>query len=53
MTLELKKIWNSVNKVLTIINTFLLALILSGGSVAVKDKPKKIPVVFNIILLIV
>jgi hypothetical protein len=56
MTLDLRNIWTSANKVLTTINLFLLALIQSGlsGPVKVKDSSDtKIPLVYNILLLIV
>jgi hypothetical protein len=55
MTLGIKKIWGSTNKVLTTINMMLLALILMGvGPTNVKEGSKiKIPLVYNILLLIV
>lgn len=55
MTLELRNIWSSTNKMLTTINLYLYALILGAmsGPVKVKDpSTTKIPFVFNIILLL-
>jgi hypothetical protein len=51
-----KKIWGSTNKVLTTINLMLFALFASGGTTPTKVKDAdetKIPLVYNIILLIV
>lgn len=51
MTLDIRNIWNSVNKVLTVINVLLLGLILMSPFDFKKAKETKIPVVFNILLL--
>lgn len=56
MTLDLRNIWTSTNKVLTTINLFLLAFIKSGMATPVKVKASsdtKIPLGYNILLLIV
>ena len=56
MTLDLRNIWTSTNKVLTMINLFLLAFIQSGMSrtVKVKDASEtKIPLAYNIFLLVI
>jgi hypothetical protein len=50
---EIKKIWNFINKGLTLINLFLLGILMSGLPLGEHPKAKKIPLVANIILLIV
>lgn len=56
MTLDLRNIWTSTNKVLTTINLFLFAFLKSGMSTPVKvtnPSETKIPIGYNIVLLIV
>lgn len=56
MTLDLRNIWTSTNKVLTIFNLFLIAFIKSGMSTPVKVKDSsdiKILFGYNILLLFV
>ena len=56
MTLDLRTIWTSTNKVLTTINLYILAFIMGSmsGPVKVKDPDEtKIPFLYNILLLAV
>jgi len=55
MTKAIRNIWGVINKVLTIINSFLLAVIFSSTmpEQTRKGKEIKIPLAANIILLIV
>jgi phosphatidylserine synthase len=52
MTIELRNIWNTFNKALTIINLVLVG-ILTFNTVSYKEiRDKKIPVFVNVLLLI-
>ncbi|HEY3402294.1 MAG TPA: hypothetical protein VGK59_02840 [Ohtaekwangia sp.] len=55
MTKAILNIWSVINKILTIINSFLLAVLFSSGIPEKNRKGKeiRIPLVANIILLIV
>jgi len=57
MTSEIKNIWVSTNKMLTTINSYLLAFVQSGMTRPVKVRDTReinnIPLVCNILLLIV
>lgn len=53
MTLDIRKIWISTNKVLTRINIFFLQVILMSPFDPKKFTDRKIPVVFNILLLLI
>ena len=57
MTFDIRNIWTSTNKMLTTINLYLLAFVQSGMTTPVKVKDasdiKKIPFIYNILLLIV
>jgi hypothetical protein len=53
MTLELGKIWEALNKFLTRLNIFLLQVTLMSGFDPKKMIEKKIPIGFNILLLLV
>ncbi|WP_018476420.1 hypothetical protein [Pontibacter roseus] len=52
MTLEIKNIWNTVNKVLTIINLFLFMVLTAQGFDYKEVKGKTIPIYFNVLLLL-
>ena len=57
MTFDIRNIWTSTNKMLTTINLYFLAFVQSGMTTPVKVKDasdiKKIPFIYNILLLIV
>lgn len=53
MTLDIRKIWTSTNNVLTRINIFLLQVALMSPFDPKKFTDRKIPVVFNVLLLLV
>lgn len=50
---EIKKIWDFINKGLTMINLFLFGILASGLPLGEHSNKKKIPLVANIILLVV
>ncbi|MDP1802083.1 MAG: hypothetical protein Q8L81_12070 [Bacteroidota bacterium] len=52
MTLELKNIWESLNKNLSLINAIIWGLITLDGSLLKTAKEKKIPLAFNVVLLL-
>ncbi|WP_299989818.1 hypothetical protein [uncultured Pontibacter sp.] len=53
MTLEIKNTWNSLNRVLTIINLVLLMVLTAQGFDYKKVKGKTVPVYLNVALLLV
>ena len=53
MTLEIKKTWSTINRVLTIINLVLLMVLTAQGFDYKKVKGKTIPVYLNVALLLV
>jgi hypothetical protein len=53
MTLDIRHIWNSVNKILTVINVLLFGLILLRPFDYQKAKATKLPVALNIVLLLI
>ena len=54
MTKQLGKIWTVISKVLTLINLFLLSILMGGGWPFVRgNKPVAIPLWANLILLVV
>lgn len=53
MTLRLSKIWQTLNKYLTYINAFIFGLVTFQDLHFEKMKAKKIPVFWNILLLII
>ncbi|WP_299818544.1 hypothetical protein [uncultured Pontibacter sp.] len=52
MTAKLRNIWSTINKVLTITNLILLAVLTFSFTDYKEIKDKKIPVAVNILLLI-
>ncbi|GAB3194843.1 hypothetical protein ABID22_000082 [Pontibacter aydingkolensis] len=52
MTAEIRDIWRTVNKVLTIVNLILLGLVTLNIVRYKEIKDKKIPVVANVLLLL-
>ncbi len=52
MTLGLKNIWESVNKNLSVINAIIWGLVTMDGSLLKTAKEKKIPLPFNLVLLL-
>jgi hypothetical protein len=52
MTRQLRQIWDSINRVLTVINLVLWAFITFSPTSLKKDQYKKIPVVVNVLLLL-
>lgn len=53
MTLEIKHIWNAINRVLTIINLSLLMVLTGQGLNYEEVKGKTVPVYLNVALLLV
>ena len=51
MTAKLKQIWLSINKVLTIINFFLIG-VLTLGNIPKKYREKTMPFAMNMVLLL-
>lgn len=52
MTLEIKDTWNTINRVLTIINLFLFMILNGQGFDYKKVKDKKVPLYLNVVLLL-
>lgn len=52
MTLELKNIWESINKNLSVINAIIWGLVTLDGSLLKTAKEKKTPLAFNVVLLL-
>ncbi|MBX0333748.1 hypothetical protein K3G39_10920 [Pontibacter sp. HSC-14F20] len=53
MTLEIKNIWNALNRVLTIINLVLFMVLNGQGFDYTKVKGKTVPLYLNVILLLI
>lgn len=51
MTIKIRQVWYNINKVLTIINFFLVGII-TFGNIPKKYQDKQMPFIANIVLLL-